>query len=216
MGQMGHRGATSAVSRFRVFDHSRPIKHTFIMEQGNSSIDWEDLIFLTPKEVAEMLSVPLNHVMTLAAGWHIPVFRVAGNLRFEAREIAAYAEVEKSPELTSLARVRRARQRTLLMLERRLSFDSREVKHNHYNLMSKHIPLEVSDSLKFTPPKNRELKQLLTPEEVAKQLKISKVTLSRLLHGGQIGYYKIGSLMRIDPTDLEKYLAKVRHEVWVR
>jgi len=186
------------------------------MEEKPLSIDWEDLALLTPKEAAAFLGVPMNRIMTLAAGWSIPVFRISGNMRFETRELITFAEVEKSSELLSLARVKRARQRTILMLDQRLPFDSLETEQNRFNFMSKHVPQKIKESLQALPPRTRELRQLLLPDEVAKQLKISKMTLTRILHSGKLSHYKVGRLIRIDPTDLELYLASVRYEVWVR
>lgn len=186
------------------------------MDETISLIDWEALEFLTSEEVAAFLGVAANHVSTLASGGHIPLFRIGGHIRFERREIQAYREVVNSPALVPLARVRRARMRSIMMVERRLPFDVRNTRQNKFNFNSRHMPQSTAQNLKFAAPKTREPKQLLTVDEVAKQLKISKVSLTRLLQGGRIGFYKVGSRTRIDPADVEKYLASVRHEVWVR
>lgn len=50
--------------------------------------------------------------------------------------------------------------------------------------------------------------ELLTVEEVAKKLKISKYTVIRLIHGGKLEYIKIGNRYRISPEALEHYIAK--------
>ncbi len=186
------------------------------MNENPSPIDWEALEFLTPEEAAASAGVQVDQLRSLVSGNHLPVFRIAGQMRFERREIEAYAAAADSPGLASLARVRRARARGIMMVERRLPFDTRDTVQNRYVFTSKHMPPNVTASLTFTPPRKREPQQLLTPEEVAKKLKVAYATLLRLLHGGDIAFHKVGSLIRIDPTDVERCLASVRHEVWVR
>lgn len=50
--------------------------------------------------------------------------------------------------------------------------------------------------------------ELLTIEEVAKKLKISKYTVIRLIHGGKLEYIKIGSRYRVSPEALGNYIAE--------
>jgi len=47
---------------------------------------------------------------------------------------------------------------------------------------------------------------VLTVEEVAKLLKLSKITIYRLIKTGEIPAYKIGASWRINKEDLESYI----------
>jgi len=47
-----------------------------------------------------------------------------------------------------------------------------------------------------------------TLQEVAKHLKVSEITIYRLLKKGQIAGYKVGKVWRIDEKDLKAYIRK--------
>ncbi len=47
---------------------------------------------------------------------------------------------------------------------------------------------------------------VLTVEEVAKLLKLSKITIYRLIKTGEIPAYKVGASWRINKDDLEAYI----------
>ena len=51
---------------------------------------------------------------------------------------------------------------------------------------------------------------LLTEADVAATLGISKVSVHRLRARRQIGWHKVGGLVRISTFDLESYLARTR------
>jgi len=53
--------------------------------------------------------------------------------------------------------------------------------------------------------KDREI-DVLTVEEVAKLLKLSKITIYRFIKTGEIPAYKIGASWRINRKDLENYI----------
>ncbi len=48
--------------------------------------------------------------------------------------------------------------------------------------------------------------EVLTVEEVANLLKLSKITIYRLIKTGEIPAYKIGASWRINKKDLELYI----------
>lgn len=52
---------------------------------------------------------------------------------------------------------------------------------------------------------------LLTRKQVARRLGISDATLSRLMAAGVISFYKIGWRTLFDESQIEDYLASVRH-----
>lgn len=52
--------------------------------------------------------------------------------------------------------------------------------------------------------------QLFTTKEVATRLRISKRTVERLIHKGELRIVKIGDLVRIAPADVEDYIARQR------
>ena len=52
------------------------------------------------------------------------------------------------------------------------------------------------------------LPQTFTVEEVAKRLKVTKITIYRLLKKGEIVGYKVGDSWRIDEKDLKAYIKK--------
>ncbi len=47
---------------------------------------------------------------------------------------------------------------------------------------------------------------VLTVDEVAKLLKLSKITIYRLIKTGEIPAYKVGASWRINKEDLEAYI----------
>ncbi len=51
----------------------------------------------------------------------------------------------------------------------------------------------------------------LTRDEVAQRLAVHRRTVSRLLDSGQLVGYRVGGQWRIDRTDLEAYLKRVRN-----
>jgi excisionase family DNA binding protein len=48
--------------------------------------------------------------------------------------------------------------------------------------------------------------RVLTVAEVAGRLRVSQLTVYRLIHRGHIRAYKVGQLWRIDQDDLEAYI----------
>ncbi len=48
--------------------------------------------------------------------------------------------------------------------------------------------------------------EVLTVEEVASLLKLSKITIYRLIKTGEIPAYKIGASWRVNKKDLESYI----------
>lgn len=184
------------------------------------SIDWYSLEFMTTKEVTEFLEVGRNHVQTLVGDNHLPVFRIGGALRMERREIEAYKEIAESPELVPLHRVRRARLRGQMMLERRLPFDVRHAKQSRWWLQSKHMTSEICEKLEFRPPEDDGPVDLLTEEEVSERLRISEHSLTMLrlygnLEGDRLPHYNIRGHILFSRVDMELYLASVRYEVRV-
>lgn len=56
----------------------------------------------------------------------------------------------------------------------------------------------------------RELRPLLSPRALAKQLAVSERTVRQMLADGDIPSYLIGSSRRVDPLDVDAYLASRR------
>jgi len=52
------------------------------------------------------------------------------------------------------------------------------------------------------------LPQTFTVQEVAKHLKVTEITIYRLLKKGEIVGYKVGDSWRIDEKDLKTYIRK--------
>jgi len=52
------------------------------------------------------------------------------------------------------------------------------------------------------------LPQTFTVQEVAKHLKVTEITIYRLLKKGEIIGYKVGDSWRIDEKDLKAYIRK--------
>jgi len=55
-------------------------------------------------------------------------------------------------------------------------------------------------------PENKAQDQLLTPEEAAARLKISRLTVGDWLRSGKLKGVKVGRLWRIRENDLEAFL----------
>ncbi|MCX5888253.1 MAG: helix-turn-helix domain-containing protein [Deltaproteobacteria bacterium] len=55
-------------------------------------------------------------------------------------------------------------------------------------------------------PENKAQDQLLTPEETAARLKISRLTLGDWLRSGKLKGVKVGRLWRVRESDLEAFL----------
>jgi putative molybdopterin biosynthesis protein len=54
------------------------------------------------------------------------------------------------------------------------------------------------------------MQQFVTPEELAKQLKLNTVTIYRYIRNGNLPAYKIGRTYRIDIVDVESFLCGIR------
>ena len=52
------------------------------------------------------------------------------------------------------------------------------------------------------------LAQIFTVQEVVKRLKVTEITIYRLLKKGEIVGYKVGDSWRIDEKDLKAYIKK--------
>jgi len=52
------------------------------------------------------------------------------------------------------------------------------------------------------------LPQTFTVQEIAKHLKVTEITIYRLLKKGEIVGYKVGDSWRIDEKDLKTYIRK--------
>lgn len=50
------------------------------------------------------------------------------------------------------------------------------------------------------------MEELLTVEEVAQKLRVSKDTVWRLIRQKKLGAYRVAGSLRIHPDDLKKYL----------
>jgi putative molybdopterin biosynthesis protein len=50
--------------------------------------------------------------------------------------------------------------------------------------------------------------QAMTPDEVARRLKVTRLTVYRLLKRGEITAFKVGDQWRIDEEDLKAYIKK--------
>ena len=57
---------------------------------------------------------------------------------------------------------------------------------------------------------------LLKMEQVAELLGVHPATAYRLLEAGKLAFYQIGGSKRVDPDDLEAYLASCRREARTR
>lgn len=66
----------------------------------------------------------------------------------------------------------------------------------------------------LAPPVTSETDAFLTPTEAAARLRVSKMTVYRLIHAGHLPAVQIGKAFRIRTRDLEEYLdgAAVRPE----
>lgn len=54
--------------------------------------------------------------------------------------------------------------------------------------------------------------KLLTVEEVAEQLAVNARTVRNLIKNGELEFYKVGGVYRIDEQDFQTYLNKIRNE----
>ena len=52
--------------------------------------------------------------------------------------------------------------------------------------------------------------EILTPEQAAEKLKVSIITVRRLLKNGNLNGFKVGRRWRIDESDLRKYIKRQR------
>jgi excisionase family DNA binding protein len=59
-----------------------------------------------------------------------------------------------------------------------------------------------------TQPADQRYEQLLTITEVAQALRVSKMTIYRLVHDGQLQSMRIGKSLRIPVSALDGYLRK--------
>jgi putative molybdopterin biosynthesis protein len=50
--------------------------------------------------------------------------------------------------------------------------------------------------------------QAMTPDDVARRLKVTRLTVYRLLKKGEITAFKVGDQWRIDEEDLKAYIKK--------
>ena len=50
--------------------------------------------------------------------------------------------------------------------------------------------------------------QAMTPDDVARRLKVTRLTVYRLLKRGEITAFKVGDQWRIDEDDLKAYIKK--------
>lgn len=64
----------------------------------------------------------------------------------------------------------------------------------------------------MTNPKKEIPPEVLSPEEAASYLSISRRTFDRLMYSGEIPYSRVGSLPRVLRADLDAYLARTREE----
>lgn len=51
--------------------------------------------------------------------------------------------------------------------------------------------------------------KLLTPDQVAEKLQVSKKTVERMLHAGQLKGYKLGRLWRISEENVQDLLKNI-------
>lgn len=58
----------------------------------------------------------------------------------------------------------------------------------------------------LAPPVTNETDAFLTPTEAAQRLRVSKMTVYRLIHGGHLPAVQIGKAFRIRERDLVAYL----------
>jgi excisionase family DNA binding protein len=65
------------------------------------------------------------------------------------------------------------------------------------------LPWVSQSSNSPTPPRRP---VMLSVKEVAGQLRVSKMTVYRLIDGGELLGYRIGRSLRVKDTDLERYI----------
>jgi excisionase family DNA binding protein len=67
------------------------------------------------------------------------------------------------------------------------------------------------DKLRVTKITTEEVKLvMMTVQDVRKKLGIGQATAYRLVYRGDIPAYKVGRVLRIDPRDVDSYLARNR------
>lgn len=54
------------------------------------------------------------------------------------------------------------------------------------------------------------MRELITTEDVAKILRLSNVTVRKMVSDGRIPHFKVGRSVRFDPSVLERWLMKQR------
>jgi putative molybdopterin biosynthesis protein len=54
---------------------------------------------------------------------------------------------------------------------------------------------------------------MMTVQDVREKLGIGQATAYRLVYRGEIPAYKVGRILRIDPKDVDDYLARSRRKV---
>jgi excisionase family DNA binding protein len=52
------------------------------------------------------------------------------------------------------------------------------------------------------------MQEIYTPEEIAENLKVTRLTVHRWLRSGELKAFKAGRLWRITRTDLESFLGR--------
>ena len=64
-------------------------------------------------------------------------------------------------------------------------------------------------------PKSELELQAMTPDDVARRLKVTRLTIYRLLKRGEITAFKVGDQWRIDEEDLKAYIKKKKkRQAW--
>jgi excisionase family DNA binding protein len=68
----------------------------------------------------------------------------------------------------------------------------------------------ADDLLYIAPAGTLPPERLVTVADVAKQLKVTARTVRKLLSSGELPSHRVGRARRIDPADIDRYLAKHR------
>jgi excisionase family DNA binding protein len=55
---------------------------------------------------------------------------------------------------------------------------------------------------------------LLTVQEVATELRVSKMTVYRLIHGGEMDALRVGRSIRVPEKELDKYITHAAESMW--
>ncbi len=163
---------------------------------------------MTPNEAAKRLGCTENHIRTLIGDRDIPYFRFGNHVRFEKREVEAYAEVSVSTELDGLARVKRARKRRMLMIERRLPFRVAGAIQNKYI----HPPASGFQTSELPEKQGR---PRLRPNDVANPLRVTERDILHDAFGGELHYQSEKGRVWLEPSEINAYLPRARYEVGV-